>query len=272
MSAFCSINIIAAAKTRNRREILMENTITNQEVIFNNKRLFFGVDSNNSADTLLQNNLTLFEWVTRNKPNPDFWCRNIEGDNSLTKKEISYIRNIGCKIVPFYASDDEKITEEQGATIATKIVEAALNLGISNDTTIFLEIKDDEIVTTEYMRGYIKRMTFEGFDVGFKANTDAHYCFDREFSRGLQNENQTFKACAIWSTAPHLKEYDRITTSHFIHPDNWATFAPSGIKRDDVLIWQYGENCHPIESIEGKPVTFNVNLINKESFVTDKTI
>ena len=48
------------------------------------ERLRFGVDSKVQSNDLLQNNITEFEWAARNKIYPDFWGRNITGENSLT--------------------------------------------------------------------------------------------------------------------------------------------------------------------------------------------
>ena len=67
-----------------------------------------------------------------------------------------------------------------------------------------------------------------------------------------------------------VKEYDGITTSHLIHPDNWMPYAPSGITRNEIAIWQYGKNCHPIEDDTGIVVTFNLDLVRNEQVIIDK--
>lgn len=59
-------------------------------------------------------------------------------------------------------------------------------------------------------------------------------------------------------------------TTHLIHPDNWAPFAPSGITRNEIAIWQYGRACHPIEDDTGKMVTFNLDLVRNEQVIIDK--
>ena len=46
--------------------------------------LIFGVDSASPANVMLQNNLSMLEWVTRNKVYPVFWGRNLNGDGCLT--------------------------------------------------------------------------------------------------------------------------------------------------------------------------------------------
>ena len=66
----------------------------------------------------------------------------------------------------------------------------------------------------------------KGYTPAFKVNTDAKFAFEREFSRGMQNDKEIFGKCLIWAVSPTVKEYNGITTSHFIHPDNWAPYAP----------------------------------------------
>lgn len=233
-------------------------------------RLLFGVDSKIQADDILQNNISEFEWVVRNKVYPNFWGRNLVGENSLTNKEIDFLHEKGCKIAAIYTSLDAKETEEQGKIVAKKIDVVATELGIPQGTAIFLEIGERENVTRDYMRGFAAGLIEEGFTPAFKANTDANFGFDREFSRGLQTDREIFNKCLVWAVAPSLAEYERVTTTHLIHPDNWIPFAPSGITREDIAIWQYGKDCHPINDDTGIETTFNVNLVRNEQVIIDK--
>lgn len=120
------------------------------------------------------------------------------------------------------------------------------------------------------MRGFAKALMVEGFTPGFKANTDAKFAFDREFSRGMQTDKDVFKKCLIWAVSPTVKEYNGITTSHLIHPDNWTPYAPSGLTRAEIAIWQYGAECHPIEDDMGKVTTFNLDLVRNEQVIVEK--
>ena len=61
------------------------------------ERLLFGVDSKVQSDDLLQNNITEFEWAVRNKIYPNFWGRNIVGENALSKKEIGSRNFCDCQ-------------------------------------------------------------------------------------------------------------------------------------------------------------------------------
>ena len=233
-------------------------------------RLLFGVNSEIQANDLLQNNIEEFEWVVRNKIYPNFYGRYLTGENCLTKDEIKYLHGKGCKIAAIYAETGEKQTEEQGKTLAKNIDMRAFELGITEGTAIFLEIGENEKVSKSFMRGFAKTLIAEGYTPGFKANTDAKFDFDREFSRGMQTDKEVFKKCLIWAIAPTVGEYNTITTSHLIHPDNWMPYAPSGISRKEIAIWQYGRGCHPIEDNTGKTVSFDLDLVRNEYVIREK--
>ena len=248
----------------------MQTSITEPSVAQKVNRLLFGVDSKHPANDLLQSNIDHFEWIVRNKIYPNFCARYITGENALTKEEIKFLHGKGCKIATIYVHNSEKKTEEQGIILAKKVDIRALELGIPEGTAIFLEIGENESVSRDFMRGFAKALMTEGFTPGFKANTDAKFGFDREFSRGMQTDKDIFKKCLIWAVSPIVEEYDGITTSHLIHPDNWMPYAPSGITRSEIAIWQYGKNCHPIEDDTGIVVTFNLDLVRNEQVIIDK--
>ena len=261
-----------AYKTKNNttEPTAAQNTISEPLVAKSVNRLLFGVDSKIQANDLLQNNIKEFEWIVRNKIYPNFYGRYLVGENCLTKAEISFLHYKGCKIAPIYVDDGDKQTKIQGEILAKKIDIIAIELGIPKGTVIFLEIGENETVSRDFMRGFAEALMVEGFTPGFKANTDAKFAFDREFSRGMQTAKEVFEKCLIWAVSPTIKEYDGITTSHLIHPDNWTPYAPSCITRAEVAIWQYGVDCHPIEDDMGKVATFNLDLVRNERVIVEK--
>ena len=249
---------------------VVQTSISEPVVAQNVERLLFGVDSKIQANDLLQNNIEEFEWIVLNKIYPNFYGRYLTGDNCLSKEEIKFLHSKGCKIAAIYTDEGEKQTEEQGTILAKKIDIRALELSIPERTVIFLEIGENEVVSRDFMRGFAKSLMFEGYTPGFKANTDAKFAFDREFSRGMQTDKDVFKMCLIWAVTPTVEEYNGITTSHLIHPDNWMPYAPSGITRNEIAIWQYGKGCHPIEDDMGRVTTFNLNLVLNEQVIVEK--
>ena len=65
------------------------------------RRLIFGVDSKCRANELLQNNLTMFEWVVRNKIYPNFWGRALNGPDGLTTEEIKFLHGTQINSILF---------------------------------------------------------------------------------------------------------------------------------------------------------------------------
>lgn len=231
------------------------------------ENMYFGVDTSFPANTLLQNNITLFDWVERNKPQPNFWGRNIFGANCITKDEIHFLHNRGCRVALIYQPISPKETEEDGRLSAQEIFDHIFKLGMHKDIAVFLEIQDIEAVTNSYMLGFAKELLNLNLIPGFKANTDAQFTFDRKFSRCLNNYRDVFEKCIVWATAPNLDEYYRTTNAHLIHPDVWIPFAPSGISKNDICIWQYGKECHPIYDEINREITFNVNLTKETNTI-----
>ncbi len=233
-------------------------------------QLLFGADTAFPANDLLQNNIDLFEWIVRNKIYPVFIGRYINGENCLTLQEIHYLRDKGCKIAAILVAPEETETQEQGQKCAELAAKSASALKIPVGTCIFLEIYADVLASTEFMKGYAQTLLECGYTPGFMANTDAKYSFDREFSRGMQMDSELFRQCLIWAVSPTLEEYNGMTTSHLIHPDNWGPFAPSAIKRRQISIWQFGEKCHPIEDDQENETCFNLNLVRNVWVILEK--
>ena len=263
-----------AYKTQNIiTEVDIAQTSISEPVVAQSvNRLLFGVDSNVKSNTVLQNNLTMFEWVVRNKRYPAFWGRNIVGENALDKEEMGFLQNNGCQIAPIYCISSTDTSEEQGKIEAQTAVDRAIELGIAGGIAIFIEIPEHFKISREYMQSYAQVLLDNGYTPGFKANTDAKYDFDREFSRGMQEDKEVFLKCLVWAVDPSLKEFDSITTSHVIAPNNWNPFAPSAITRRDIAIWQYGKNCHPIEDNNENETIFNVDLIKNDDILFEKIL
>lgn len=234
---------------------------------FMSDQLIFGVNSDMRSDDVLQNNLSLFEWATRNKIYPSFWGRNLSGENALTHEEINFLHSQGCKIVAMYQTNTPKATEDQGRATGKDVCRIASMLDIPEGTAIFLEVSDVETMTNDFMKGYALELREHWYTPAFRANTDATFKFDCEYSRGRQIDKDLFGSCLIWATAPTLPEYNRMTTTHLIHPDQWKPYAPSSIARADIAIWQYGTDCHPIYDDENRMTSFNVHLVNNEEII-----
>lgn len=234
--------------------------------------LYFGFDCETPVDTILQNNITLFDWVERNKIYPTYCGRNITGKNALTREEVKFLADKGCNITVFFNPEGSKETEEQGKAAASVALSRVFELEVRYNKAIFMEIKENDSASKDFMKGYAAAIEEAGFIPGFKANTDSTFDFDRKFSAGMLSDPDIFGKCFVWATAPSAENYDNILTSHLISPDYWAPFAPSAITRRDIAIWQYGKNCHKIEDNSENVVVFNINLVRNVSVINENMI
>lgn len=267
----CKDAILTINTIQTENEVELANT---QQSIIPDDRLYFGVDSETPTDTLLQQNLSQFEWATINKLYPNFWGRYIGGENALSKEEASFIRKAGCKIAPIFngydKANENTITAEQGAIAAKKAFIAASELGFRLGTIIFLEIDEKSNVASEYLQGFAESLLKDGYIPGFYANTDSKSSsFSHQFSRGHGNAPDVFNKCKVWATSPNLPEYFETVDTHTIHPDNWKPYCPSCITRDQIAIWQYGRKCHPVDDDLGNHTFFNVNLIKNTEILVE---
>ena len=108
---------------------------------------YFGVDSFFRADTKLQPNLTLYEWVVRNQSMPKFWGRTLDGKEALTCEEISFLHEKGTKIAMIYngAEKDSMSTEENGIDDAKNIhyMLQSIAPSLPENKAVFLLIAED---------------------------------------------------------------------------------------------------------------------------------
>ncbi len=216
---------------------------------------YFGIDTITRVDELLQNNITLFEWIRKNQGFPYFIGRRINGINALTSKEMSYIVSNGSKVIPILTVVPEKSAKDN-AKIAIAILE---DLQIEKKTPIFVEI-DDNILTSEFLKDFATEILAYDFIPGFYVDTDSYHDFDRFFSRAYQSNENLMKQCKIWALSPEMEEFYETKNGHNEKPDIWGPFAPSCIAKEHIAFWQYGKKCHPINTYRGDRADFNLNL------------
>lgn len=236
--------------------------------------LYFGVDSAAPADTLLQNNLTLFDWVCRNKIQPNYWGRYLGGDHAITADELSFLHRQGCKVALLYngAAPSRMTAHPQGVIDAKQAVMAASALNISPRAALFLEIPESAVLSDAYLLGFAATLLQDGYVPGFCANTDAQFDFDHQFSRGMQNDPDTFGQCRIWAASPILPAYLHTTNTHLIHPDLWQPHCPSGLTPDQIAVWQYGKDCHPLHDYAGQPTSFDISVVKDTALILDEMV
>lgn len=216
---------------------------------------YFGVDTETRVDELLQNNITLFDWIRKNQGFPYFIGRRINGENALTSEEMSFISSNGSKTIPILTAVTEKSAKDN-AKIAITLLE---DLKIERNTPVFVEI-DAEKVTDEFLKDFATEVLSSGYIPGFYVDTDSYNNFDRLFSRAYQANEELMKQCKIWALSPEMEEFYETKNGHNEKPDIWGPFAPSCISKEQISFWQYGRKCHPINTYKGDRADFNLNL------------
>ena len=216
---------------------------------------YFGVDTETRVDELLQNNITLFDWIRKNQGFPYFIGRRINGENALTTEEMSYIVSNGSKAIPILTFVSEKSAKDN-ARIAITLLE---DLKIERNTPVFVEI-DANNVTDEFLKEFATEVLSGGYIPGFYVDTDSYNNFDRLFSRAYQANEELMKQCKIWALSPEMEEFYETKNGHNEKPDIWGPFAPSCISKEQISFWQYGRKCHPINTYKGDKADFHLNL------------
>lgn len=223
---------------------------------------YFGIDTESPVNELLQNNITLFEWIRKNQGFPYFIGRRINGQNAITHDEMSYISSNGAKVIPILTVVTEKSAKDN-ARIAVALLD---DLGIERKTPVFADINANS-VNDEFLKNFATEIISSGYIPGFYVDTDSYNNFDRLFSRAYQSDVELMRQCRIWALSPEMDEFFETKSAHTEKPDIWGPFAPSCISKEQVSFWQYGKKCNPINTYRGDMVDFNLNLtIEPEMF------
>lgn len=229
-----------------------------------NEMTFFGIDTESNVNTLLQNNITLLDWIRKSKGFPYFVGRWINGHDPLTKDEIDYIKSIGSNVIPIIRPEDSLSYD----SLSEKTVSILKELNFEKGTVVFLTIGSNDM-PSECLIAFAKGIIDKGYIPGFYADTDSYYEFDHQFSIAYQDDETTMKKCKIWALSPEMEEFFETRTSHNPQPDFWGPFAPSCLSKEQISFWQYGKKTHPIKSYGGERVDFNLNLSNDPSLFFD---
>lgn len=190
---------------------------------------YFGIDTESPVNELLQNNITLFEWIRKNQGFPYFIGRRINGQNAITHDEMSYISSNGAKIIPILTVVTEKSAKDN-ARIAVALLD---DLGIERKTPVFADINANS-VNDEFLKNFATEIISSGYIPRFYVDTDSYNNFDRLFSRAYQSDVELMRQCRIWALSPEMDEFFETKSAHTEKPDIWGPFAPSCISKEQV--------------------------------------
>ena len=146
----------------------------------------FGVDSFLPSNTKLTNGYDLYSWVMRMNCFPEFWGRNISGENQLTQEEVSFLHEKNCKIALIFNDITEaNVSKANGAAEAFRAIEAVRALGVPSNMSIaiFAYINPNWSISHNWMISFAHVLAENGFVPGFIGNTDSslNFNFDRQY-------------------------------------------------------------------------------------------
>ena len=199
--------------------------------------MVYGVYSHCAANTKLKNGYDFYDWIVRKNCFPEFWGRTISGDSKISKEEINYLNQKGCKI--FFI--DNSLTEESisgisGVQDALKAIDKIKSLEISTNkrVAVFAEINSNWSINHNWMISYAGVLFDNGFTPGFIGNTDSskNFNFDRQASHFFQATGKFnhFNAL-IMATEPKPEK----------EPEEWKPYCPSEISQKDITLWEISE-------------------------------
>lgn len=207
----------------------------------------FGVSSNTPSNTKLSNGYTLYDWVMRQRCFPAFWGRPISGNNAITKEEIAFLKDKGCKILLLFNDFTEaQISSNNGENDALQIVEKIHELGVPQweNIAVAVDIPSEWSVNHNWMLGFATVLNANGIVPAFIGNTDSskNFNFDRQSSHYVQ---------AFGSEKPFETIFGAKEPKVEGEPTTWTPFAPSALVPEDIKLWECGKMFyHDIELIE----------------------
>ena len=196
-------------------------------------KIIFGVSSTTPANKKLKNGYTLYEWIMRQKCFPRFWGRTILGEDSITDKEIEYLKSKDCKILPIMQDlSEEAVSGINGAEDALRAINAAESLGIPKNEgiAIFAKIEPEWSINHNWMINYASNLFYNGYVSGFIGNTDSskNFNFDRQCSHFIQaTEAINHYNAVLMANEPKFEEM----------PIKWAPYCPSVLRPEDMDLW-----------------------------------
>lgn len=238
---------------------------------------YFGVDSFFRADTKLQPNLTLYEWVVRNQSMPKFWGRTLDGKEALTCEEISFLHEKGTKIAMIYngAEKDSMSTEENGIDDAKNIhyMLQSIAPSLPENKAVFLLIAEDYNPSADYLIAFASILNENGHIAGFYAITDSNlHNFNHAFAQAFLKAPEIMQRCLIWAREPVMLDFEPKADKREAHtppPNEWKPFSPSCLSRSDIAFWQYDRHKDPVYNTEDGLIDYNINLARNSDLILD---
>ncbi len=196
----------------------------------------FGVSSKIPSNTPLKNGYTIYDWVMRQKGFPDFWGRQISGENAVTKNELEFLKEKNCPVCLLFDDFTEaQISGNNGTKDGDRAADAAKALGVPRGVgiVIYADINPEWSINHNWMLGFAASVVNAGYCVGFIGNTDSskNFNFDRQSSHYVQSVRfRKHLAASFGATEPKVEGEVKA----------WKPYCPSGINTEDIDLWRCG--------------------------------
>lgn len=206
----------------------------------------FGVYSATPINKKLKNGYTMYDWVMRQKGFPAFCMRTIDGEDPISSKEITFLKERDCKIGLVICNLTEAAVSGRSATAeAMNAVEAAKELGVPENQGIalFAEIKPQWSVNHNWMISFAQTVAANGYVPGFIGNTDSskNFNFDRQCSHFVQaTEVVDCFGAHYMATEPKC----------MTRPEEWVPYCPSTLEPEDISLWCCGSTTFDSLQVE----------------------
>jgi len=205
----------------------------------------WGVDSAAPVDERLLN------CVVSNYGKPEFWGRYIRtvpgAADGLTRREASFLRENGIKIMPIYSAFRRAVGYDQGRIAARNAHYHAKLLGIPRGVVVFANVERFFEVDDAWIRGWADVFYASEYKAGFyhdprEGGFAAAYCRAASASENVREH------AILWSAEP-----DPGATKKAEAPAFEPATPPC---RAHVWVWQYGRDADacPIDTNLASPL------------------
>ena len=137
------------------------------------KVIYWGVASSHAANSTVAvaGTPTLFDFVTQQVRQPQFWGRYIGGSYQLAPEEAEFLFAKGCRILLIYNAALPGGDYQRGAADAHQAINAAQALGVPSGVALYADIETHILTSPDWLRGWWETMSASVY-----ANPGGFYC------------------------------------------------------------------------------------------------
>ena len=209
-------------------------------------KTIFGVSSATPSNKKLKNGYTMYDWVKIQKSFPEFWGRNISGQDAITESEMEFLRKKDCKVfLIFDQLTEQNVSVCDGTDDASFVLSEMRRLKVPRDKgiAVFVKLKPCWSINHNWMISFARAISANGYVPGFIGNTDSsmNFNFDRQCSHYLQaTKDVNYFDAVFMATEPKLDSV----------PEKWEPYCPSALEPEDISLWTCGTTTFDYIQVE----------------------